>query len=64
MLRLAQDSLDRGWAFRKPDGTRALAKDYRDNIFSNLITLQKTTELIDPDCKVSQDFGVQRSGRR
>ena len=64
VLRLSQDGLDRGWLFRKPDGTRALAKEYCDNMFSKLVTLQKTTELFDPDCKVWQDFGVQRSGQR
>ena len=52
VLRLSQDGFDRGWAFRKPDGTRALAKDYRNNISSKLVTVQKTMELIDPDCKV------------
>ena len=64
VVRLSQEELDQGWAFRRPKGTRALAKDYRENIFSKLEILQKTTDLIDPDCKVWQDFGVQQSVRR
>jgi hypothetical protein len=53
-----------GWAFMRPDGTRALAADYKDNIFSKLEELQQTTNLIDPACNVWRDFGTQRSGRR
>ena len=64
VVRLSQEGLDQGWAFRRPEGTRALAKGHREHIFSKLVILQKTTDLIDPDCKVWQDFGVQRSGRR
>ena len=62
--RLALDGIHSGWAFQKPSGTRALASDYKSNIFAKLEVLQQTTNLIDPACKVWSDFGVQRSGRR
>jgi hypothetical protein len=53
-----------GWAFTKPDGTRALAADYKNNLFTKLEEIQQTTNLIDPACNVWRDFGTQRSGRR
>ena len=36
VVRLAMADRVEGWAFRRLDGTRALAKDYRDNIFTKL----------------------------
>ena len=63
--RLAMDGIKQGWAFRKPiTGKRALASDYRDDIFSKLEYIQASTNLIDPECAVWDDYGVQRSGRR
>ena len=62
--RLAAAGLTSGWAFRRSDGSRALASDYKPNIFTKLEVIQQTTSLIDPACKVWSDFGVQRSGRR
>jgi hypothetical protein len=62
--RLASDGRVEGWAFLRPDGTRAKASDYRNNIFSKLEEIQATSLLIDPDCDVWEDFGIQRSGRR
>ena len=53
-----------GWAFLRPDGSRAKAADYREDIFSKLETIQATTSLIDPQCDVWNDYGIQRSGRR
>ena len=53
-----------GWAFLRPSGERAVAADFRDNIFSKLETIQATTSLIDPQCDIWEDYGVQRSGRR
>lgn len=53
-----------GWAFKRKDGSRALASDYRKNIFSKLEEIQATTSLIDPACDIWEDYGVQRSGRR
>ena len=56
-----------GWAFRKAiTGKRALAADYRDDIFTKLEHIQATTNLIDPDFAVWDDYGVkvQQSGRR
>ena len=53
-----------GWAFQQSDGSRAVAGDYRWNIFSRLEVIQATTTLIDPDVDVWEEFGVQRSGRR
>jgi hypothetical protein len=62
--RLAQDGIVEGWAFRRANGSRAMASDYRNNIFSKLETIQATTTLIDPECNIWDDYGVQRSGRR
>ena len=53
-----------GWAFQRPDGSRAKASDYKENIFSKLEVIQATTTLIDPECNVWDDYGMQRSGRR
>jgi len=53
-----------GWAFKRPNGDRAKASDYRNNIFIKLEKIQATTSLIDPDCNIWDDFGVQRSGCR
>ena len=64
ICRLAKEGITDGWAFTRPNGTRATASDYRNNIFSKLEVLQATTTLIDPDCNVWTDFGMQRSGRR
>ena len=64
VVRLAQEGHYSGWAFRRRDGTRALAADYRDNIFAKLEKIQQETMLIDPDCDVWDDYGIQRSGRR
>jgi len=62
--RLAMDGHVDGWAFKRPNGERAKAADYRDNIFTKLEKIQATTSLIDSECKVWDDFGIQRSGRR
>ena len=61
---LALHGIHDGWAFQRPDGKRAKAADYKENLFSKLETIQATTTLIDPDCKIWDEFGVQRSGRR
>ena len=37
---------------------------YRDDIFTKIEYIQAATNLIDPDCAVYDDYGVQRSGRR
>ena len=57
--RLASDGRVEGWAFLRPDGTRAKSSDYRNNIFSKLEEIQATSLLIDPDCDVWEDFGIQ-----
>lgn len=62
--RLALEGIDSGWAFRMPDGSRAVAGYYRDCLFSKLEKIQQTTDLIDPDCDVWTAYGMQRSGRR
>lgn len=63
--RLAMEGLTEGWAFRKPDGvTRAVAADYKNNIFGKLKEIQASTNLIDPLCNIEEDYGIQRSGRR
>jgi hypothetical protein len=53
-----------GWAFKRPDGARALASRYRGNIFRKLEVIQATTLLIEPECEIWDAYGVQRSGRR
>ena len=53
-----------GWAFRRGDGSRAKASDYRANIFKKLEIIQLTTTLIDPQCEIWEEYGIQRSGRR
>ena len=62
--RLASEGRVESWAFLRPDGTRAKASDYLNNIFSKLEEIQATSLLIDPDCDVWEDFEIQRSGRR
>ena len=64
VVRQARDGQVKGWAFRRADGTRALAADYRNNIFTKLEKIQQETTLIDPDCNIWDDYGVQRLGRR
>ena len=61
---LSREGKTEGWAFQRPDGTRALAADYRANLFGKLEVIQATTTLIDPDCNIWEDYGAQRSGRR
>jgi len=61
---LAKEGTHEGWAFQRPNGTRAKASDYRVNIFTKLEIIQATTTLIDPECDIWEDYGVQRSGRR
>ena len=62
--RLEEEGYTDGWAFKRPDGSRAKASDYRNNIFRKLVELQDTTSLIEDECNVWDAFGVQRSGRR
>ena len=62
--KLADSGLYEGWAFKDSNGDRAVAADYRHNIFTKLETIQSTTTLIDPRCDVWEDYGIQRSGRR
>ena len=64
IIHLARRGLENGWAFQRKDGTRALAGDFRKDIFSRLEVIQATTTLIDPDVDVWDEYGVQRSGRR
>lgn len=61
---LQRRGITRGWAFQRPDGSKAKASDYRDNIFGKLEEIQATTSLIDDEVDVWEDYGVQRSGRR
>ena len=61
---LARRGVADGWAFRRENGERTLASDYKENIFAKLEIIQATTSLIDPDCDVWDAYGVQRSGRR
>ena len=64
-MRLGRDGEVDGWGFKRKDGSRALASDYRKHIFSKLEEIQATTSLIDPACDIWEDYhGVQPSGRR
>ena len=63
-LRVSKGGRSDGWAFQRTDGSRAKAADYRKNIFSKLEEIQATTSLIDSECNIWEDYGVQRSGRR
>lgn len=64
LSKLSMEGRTDGWAFERADGSRATASDYKRNIFSRLEVIQATTNLIDSECDVWEDFGVQRSGRR
>ena len=60
---ISKDGRVDGWAFQRKDGSRAMASDYRRNIFSKLEELQ-ANGLIDPQADIWEEFGIQRSGRR
>lgn len=62
--RLEKEGHVDGWAFKRPDGSRAKASDYRANIFQKLVEIQNTSTLIEDECDVWDAFGIQRSGRR
>ena len=49
------------WAFKGPHGKRAVAADFRDLFFEKLQIIQDTTDLIDSQCQVWNDYGIQRS---
>ena len=53
-----------GWAFQRESGTKAKASDYRVDIFSWLEKIQAHIALIDKDCNIWAEYGVQRSGQR
>ncbi len=59
---LELEGMTDGWAFKRVNGERAKAADYRDNIFAKLEKIQATTNLIDSDCNMWDDYGIQRSG--
>ena len=61
---LEKRGITRGWAFQNDNGKRAVAADFRDVIFDKLKHIQDTTDLIDGQCNIWDDFGIQRSGRR
>ena len=62
--RLAVEGYTDGWAFKRVNGDRAKASDYRNNIFSKLEEIQATTNLIGEGCNVYDEYGIQHSGRR
>jgi hypothetical protein len=61
---LLRAGVSEGWAFRRGDGSPALASDYRTNIFTKLELIHQTTGLIEEDVDVWEEYGIQRSGRR
>ena len=52
LRRLGREGFEDGWAFRRPDGSRAKGSDYQDNIFRKLEIIQATTSLIDSGCSI------------
>jgi hypothetical protein len=64
VCKLASLGREDGWSFKRPDGSRAMASRYRNNIFRKLEVIQAATLLIEPGCKIGDAYGVQRSGRR
>ena len=64
MCKLASVGRVDGWAFQRAGVARALAADYRTNIFKKLEVIQSTTLLIEPECEIWDEYGIQRSGRR
>ena len=64
VIRMGEWGYEDGWAFRRPDGSRAKASDYRNNIFKKLEIIQMSTTLIDSGVNVWEEYGIQRSGRR
>ncbi len=63
LRQLGREGFEDGWAFPRPDGSRAKASDYQDNIFQKLEIIQATTSLIDSGCSIWDEYGIQRSGR-
>ena len=63
LRQLGQEGYEDGLAFQRPDGSRAKASDYQDNIFWKLEFIQATTSLIDPGCSIWGEYGVKQSGR-
>ena len=63
IIALHRAGIHEGWAFQRRDGSQAKASDYKDNIFSKL-EVQATTTLIDPECNIWDDYGMQRPGCR
>jgi hypothetical protein len=61
--KLAEEGFNEGWAFSRPNGSKAKASDYQDNIFQKLEIIQAMTTLIDPGCSIWDEFGIQRSGQ-
>lgn len=64
VVALHRKGITEGWAFQREDGSRALASDYRTNIFEKLEKIQQNSTLIEKDVDVWEAYGVQRSGRR
>jgi len=64
IIHLGERGYEDGWAFRREDGSRAKAADYRKNLFQKLEVIQSNTNLIDPEVSIWDDYGIQRSGRR
>ena len=62
LSRLGMERYVDGWAFKRSDRTRAKASDYWDNIFGKLEKIQATTDLIDSECKIWDDYGVHGQG--
>jgi hypothetical protein len=52
LRQLGRDGFEDGWAFQRPDGSRAKASDYQENICWKLEIIQATTSLIDPGCSI------------
>lgn len=64
VCKLASLGREDEWAFKRPNGARALASRYRNDIFKKLEVIQATTLLIEPECEIWDAYGLQRSGQR
>jgi len=62
---LQDEGVTKGWAFCREDGRQAHCADYGETVFSKLEEIQNNRpDLIEQDCKVREEYGLQRSWRR
>ena len=62
--KVSKDRRVEGCDVLRSDGTRARTSDYRRNTSSKHEDIQATTNLIDPDCDIWEEYGVHRLRQR